>query len=259
MNKYFEYIGLIILTLFSFYYTDAVTKLLNNKDEVMIEIKEYASLVNTPCIEGYVTTEGAYLGKDGKEVNIDESYSNMQGASFDKEKIVYNEITCKVNSSISSPIINSGSKNIGIFIDIDNMNYIDDIIKSTNYKLNILLDGKMLNREYEYFSSLYSKGYPLVYKGNNNEDFKLFNKLMTTIDKKYILYVMNSSIDKGIRLKTNYIYSDRIYSKTINNLYEGSFYIYEENKSTLSELNTLLAFIKAKNIEILPITKALKS
>ena len=69
MKKYFEYIGLIIFTGFGFFYTNKVTDLMNSKDPLMIEIKEFASNNNTLCKEGYVTNEGVVLGKNGKEVD----------------------------------------------------------------------------------------------------------------------------------------------------------------------------------------------
>ena len=70
MKKYFEYIGLIALTLFSFYYTDKVTKIMNSKDPVMISIKEYKDKTKESCKEGYYTNDGVILGVNGKIVDV---------------------------------------------------------------------------------------------------------------------------------------------------------------------------------------------
>ena len=120
MKKYFEYIGLIIFTGFGFFYTNKVTDLMNSKDPLMIEIKEFASNNNTLCKEGYVTNEGVVLGKNGKEVDYTLTYSNMQGKKFDELDVVYKEVDCKINlNSIKDNYIIKGneSKNmISIFI-----------------------------------------------------------------------------------------------------------------------------------------------
>ena len=89
MKKYFEYIGLIALTLFSFYYTDKVTKIMNSKDPVMISIKEYKDKTKESCKEGYYTNDGVILGVNGKIVDVNESYSNMISKGYDEELMVF--------------------------------------------------------------------------------------------------------------------------------------------------------------------------
>ena len=132
MKKYFEYIGLIIFTGFGFFYTNKVTDLMNNKDPLMIEIKEFASNNNTLCKEGYVTNEGVVLGKNGKEVDYTLTYSNMQGKKFDELDVVYKEVDCKINlNSIKDNYIIKGneSKNmISIFIKINDNSLVKDIV-----------------------------------------------------------------------------------------------------------------------------------
>ena len=109
LKKYFEYIGLLAFALLSFYYTDKVTQLMNSKDPIMISINEYKEKEKAPCKEGYITSEGVVLGRNGKEVDALQSYSNMQGKNFDESLLVFNEIACKVSleTSLSDFIINA--------------------------------------------------------------------------------------------------------------------------------------------------------
>ena len=266
MKKYLEYLGLISFTLFSFYYTDKVTNIISSKDPIMISIKEYASNNIDNCKEGYITSDGVVLGKNGKEVNTRESYSNMQGKEFNEELLVFDEITCKVNlSSVKKEYIMNAnpSKNIiSIFIKIDNMKYIKDIVEianSKNVKLNILLDGKTLNDNKEYFIELYNEGHYIIYNGKDYDDLKLF---LNVINDTYCMKLDDNNLDFCLkesiqRLKTNYIYNDKILKNTKNDLEKGSFYIFKENKNTYKELSSVISYINAKHINIVNIHEAL--
>ena len=158
---------------------------------------------------------------------------------------------------------------ISIFIEINDMNYIDEIIdvaKSKNIKPNILIDGEKLTKNENYFRKLYNNGYDIAYGGKTKEDLKLFLKTLKTFNKNYTSYCMSinneekdfCSKENIKKLRTSYYYTNDIYLKTKSNLEKGSFYIYKENKYTLEELSTLLNFIKGKNIEITGISSILK-
>ena len=92
MKKTFEYIGLFVLVIFSFYYTDKVVKMVNKNDPLMEQITTYASANNTSCIEGYTTDEGIILGVSGLKVDENKSYSNMKGFGFNEELFVFEEL-----------------------------------------------------------------------------------------------------------------------------------------------------------------------
>ena len=138
LKKYFEYAGLIALTCFSFYYTEKVTKIMNSKDPIMINIEEYKEKVNTDCKEGYITSDGVVLGVNGKVVDVSESYSNMQGMGFSEELMVFNEVKCKVNlgSEVDNYIIIAHDviKGVSLFLNVNDGSLLDPIIKISKQK-----------------------------------------------------------------------------------------------------------------------------
>ncbi len=273
MKKYFEYIGLLAFALFSFYYTDKVTNMMNSKDPVMVSINEYKEKENTPCKEGYITNDGIVLGRSGREVNTIESYSNMQGKSFDESLLVFNEVTCKVSleTAISGYIINANpSKNlVSLFIKIDSLDYFNDIekvLEEKNTLANIITNGKTLSENKEYFLSLYNKGYEIVYNGTGVDDYRLYKKELKEMNKNAKVVCMSISEgdisfcekEKVLKLKTSYYYNKDILLNTKKNLEKGSFIIYKENKNTLEEISSAINYINGKKLAIKPISEALK-
>lgn len=267
MKKYFEYIGLIIFTGFGFFYTNKVTDLMNNKDPLMIEIKEFASNNNTLCKEGYVTNEGVVLGKNGKEVDYTLTYSNMQGKKFDELDVVYKEVDCKINlSSIKDNYIIKGneSKNmISIFIKINDNSLVKDIVNifdKNNVKVNLIVNN--LNNINEYLGYV-KNGHYVLYSGESNKDLKEFKSTLNLENNFCISLYNNSTLDNCFKnnfyvLKTNNIYKDNILYNTKANLEKGEFYVFYENKNTLEEINALIKFVKGKNIDIVNINRLLE-
>ncbi len=274
MKKYFEYIGLIALTLFSFYYTDKVTKIMNSKDPVMISIKEYKDKTKESCKEGYYTNDGVILGVNGKIVDVNESYSNMVSKGYDEELMVFEEVLCKVNKedNLGNYIIkgNEVKNSVSLFIEIKDLNYIDDIIsisKNQNIKLNILVNGRILENNKEKFENIYKEGIDIIYNGNTIEDIEKYVNIMKSISNdKRLLCVSYNNIDnldickskKINTIKTNYVFDKSIYNNTKTNLEKGAFYIYKENSQLLNEFNTIINHIKGKNIDIISAIEMIK-
>mgnify|MGYP004666403803 FL=1 len=120
---------------------------MNAKDPVMIEIKKYNEKNKTNCKEGYIKNNEVVLGSSGKEVNIEMSYSNMQGKEFDESKLVFNELTCKINveSAKDNYIIKGNeSKNmISLLIKVNDTSLLNEILeigKQSNISLGIITD-----------------------------------------------------------------------------------------------------------------------
>ncbi len=273
MKKYFEYIGLIAFALFSFYYTEKVTKIMNNKDPLMTEIKKYKEKTKETCKEGYYTNEGVVLGVNGKIVDINESYSNMASTGYDESLMVFEEVTCKVNkdSTLENYIVkgNEVKNSISLFIEIKDMALIEKIInisKSQNIKLNLIIDGKTLENNKNYFNKLYLDKYDFIYNGTEKSDLKKYIKTIKdfNVDKRLYCISYNNIDNKEIckkeninTIKSSYYYDKNILLNTQTNFERGNFYIYKENNSTLKELNTLINFIKGKNLSIVNLTDLL--
>ncbi len=273
MKKYFEYIGLIALTCFSFYYTEKVTKIMNSKDPVMINIEKYKEKVNTGCKEGYITSDGVVLGVSGIEVNVTESYSAMQGVGYNEDLMVYSPVECKVNLSttLDNYIIrgNDSKKNVSLFININDGSLLDQITKISEQKkvkLNMIVTGSVLETHKDLMNKLYKNGYEIIYGGVEENDFKKYLKIMKNFESNPRKYCINLGIKDILpmckkenvnSLKTKNIYTKDILLNTKNSLEKGEFYVYKENNSTLKELSATINFIEGKELKIISITEML--
>ena len=232
MKKYLEYLGLILITVFGFYYTDKVTTLMNSKDPLMIEIKEYKDKISTDCKEGYLTEDGLVMGTSGYVVDVEESYSRMQGLEFNKDLLVFKEIKCKVN-----------------------------------IKINIITNGVTLEKNIDLFKNIYMKGNKIVYNGTSESDLDKFTDVLSSFnvnEKTYcIVLSSNETLEhckekKLNTLKAKYIFTKEVYHNTLVNLDKGNFYVYKENTLINDEINPLIKYIQAKNISIVDIEELLK-
>ena len=264
MKKYLEFIGILFLTIISFYYVDKVVKLSTKKDPLMIEIEKQKEVLNKNCTEGYITKEGVVLSKDGREVNTLESYFNMDNKTYDETKVVYNEIKCKINTkTIKDNYIISSSKEdkaVYLFLIIDDIEYLKETIDKIDNNLTLLVNGKTLKENIEYLKDLSTKGYTLGYIYEDTEDFKIYDKYIKKINEDRIcVTIKEESCPKDyIKIKINNYYMNDIYTSTIKSLENGSFYLYRNNKKTVEKLPLLIKYIKAKNLDIKDISVLLK-
>lgn len=274
MKKYLEYLGLILITVFGFYYTDKVTTLMNSKDPLMIEIKEYKDKISTDCKEGYLTEDGLVMGTSGYVVDVEESYSRMQGLEFNKDLLVFKEIKCKVNTKNTKDthiIKGNESKNmISIFIKVNDLSHIEEItnkFNSNNIKINIITNGVTLEKNIDLFKNIYIKGNKIVYNGTSESDLDKFTDVLSSFnvnEKTYcIVLSSNETLEhckekKLNTLKAKYIFTKEVYHNTLINLDKGNFYVYKENTLINDEINPLIKYIQAKNISIVDIEELLK-
>ncbi len=272
MKKYFEYILLFAITCFSFYYTEKVTKIMREKDPVMKSILKYKEDNYEECREGYETSEGVVLGVPGVMVDVDSSYRAMQGYGYQEDLMVFREVKCDITKdTVKNKYIikgNPATLSVSLFIEVKDLSYIKDIVKIAKYKnikLNLVVNGSILEKEKDYMSELYNLGFDIVYGGNDKEDLKKYINIMNNISKKPRTYCINISkdnldicSDKNITtLKTSNIYMKDIFLNTKKNLQTGEFFVYGENANTKEEISSLINFILGKQIKIVNVSNML--
>ena len=78
MKKFFEYIGLLTLIGFSFFYTERTTSVVKELDDIMIKIKAEAPNYYKKVEEAIIKDNTIIPGISGREVDINSSYSKMR-------------------------------------------------------------------------------------------------------------------------------------------------------------------------------------
>ena len=160
MKNYFKYFLIIGFVVFSFYYTDKVTKISEQNNVIMASINDYALKHDSKCIEGSITEDGVILGLSGISVNKNKSYSNMKGIGFNEKLIEYNKDECilSINNNYDKYIVagNNHNNNVSLIIDVNNGKYFSKMLKIAENKevtVNLLFNYETLNKYIESISN----------------------------------------------------------------------------------------------------------
>lgn len=253
MKKYFKYIGLLGLCMLSFYYTERVALYVKNKNPLMKtlnEIKEtkYVSSINSTIIDDLYIIPGL----NGKEVNIDKSFSNMHEYNqYNEDKLVFNEVkpSISLEDNKDKIIIQGNKKKQSVSLIFENVNELSKYLVSKNYRVNLLLNQESYDDKYELINNSNQES---VY--NNIERYLTKNNL-----NKNLCYVKDNNevsplcINKYL-FKPSLIISHSNISTTLNKVSSGDIILIKDTLS-LSELELLLNQISYRNLSIIPLSE----
>ena len=254
MKKYYKYLLVIIIVIFSFYYTDKVIELSNYNNTILASINNYALVNDNECIEGYINSDGIVLGYNGIKIDKNKSYSNMKGIGFKKDLLEYKKNKCILNKEDNlDKYIKSGNKienKISLVIDINDMkyyDYIDKVSKDESIEINYLIDKdkngfnnvlyKTNKNDIKEFKKKYSSFYCVNY---NNFDLLEYCKKEKINSIRIINY-----IDKDLLLNTKKI------------LDKGVIIFIKENDINIKELIPTIKYIKSRGFKIVTIDELL--
>ena len=257
MRPYIKYLSIILIAVFSFYYTDKVIELSEMNNTILVSINDYAKNNNSKCIEGQINDMGIILGLSGMEVDKNKSYSNMKGIGFKEELIEYKKKKCILNKedNLDKYIIrgNISKSNVSLVIDIDTLKYYEEIIKIFEYEkveVNILANLNNIEK---------INNENILYKDNNN-NIKKFKKVIhnfycvKTNDYEIINDCKKEKIN-SIRI-VNYI-NDNLLSNTKKILDKGIIIFIKENYTNTNELLSTIKYIKSRGYNIVSIDELL--
>ena len=196
-------LSLFLLLLISFIYTDKVFSEVKLSNPVMKEIVKYKSKNDIKAKEGIIKDDEITIGENGKSVNSSKSYDNMKkDKKFNKDKIIYNEDNPKVSiNDIFDYYITKGNtnkKNVSIIFKVSDKNDINFIKKlNTNIKLNIFIDGKLIEDDISIVKDLNNLGYYVYNLGYNGKyDSKkigLTNNTIEAVTNYKSMYCLNEN------------------------------------------------------------------
>ena len=278
MKKKTYRLGILVLSIFSFYYTNNIINFLKEKDPIMKEIKKseekYKVDYNNAKIKGNTITSG----KKGKTINYDKSYSKMKKyGSYNEVLTVLKEVTPKISidNNYDKYIIggNKNNKSISLVFIVEKDTNIDNIIKILDNKkipVTFFIDGTYLednihkiktikNHELEILSynDKYDESYfktsvyyleNLIQKRCNYCYTREDNEELLKLCKKMKLH----TIKPTIHIKNN------LYKEVKNNLDNSIIISIDINNYIEKELSTTIDYIKSKGYKITTLNNLLK-
>ena len=270
MKKIIKLMGLFILIVFSFFYTDKVASVIRDEDSLMIEIRNVENLYKVNPVDGIIDNNTIIPGLSGKKINIDKSYKKMREiGTFDKKFIVYD--TIKPNVSISNnkdKFIIKGNNNkqmISLVFILDDNRYLDMVENIANEKevfINYFVTSNYLISNSTVVAALENREvYNYGNDGKYSPDNIIFaNNLISRITKNDAIYCLSTSLNKSVlelcsnnnlyTILPNIIVNNNLFSSVKDNISSGSIVLIKLNNSNIKELGVTIDYIKGKGLKI---------
>lgn len=247
MRKYYQFFGLALIMVFSFYYTERIASIVLNKNPLMMEIKNEANNYNIKSVNAEIKGNYIIPGINGMKVNYKESFYKMQNFNtFNKYYLVFDqqvpEISLKDNKDKIIKKGNSKYKRVAFIFreegEISNY-FVSNNIKASllvnldNYKRGSFLE--VINNESDNFNSL-----------DNALNLNKENKhicVLNDYNKDVCIKHQNFLIEPTDILKSNNLSSIR------KNIENGSIILVSEEAS-LSDVLFILKEVKYKDMEL---------
>ena len=275
LKKFFQIIGLISLTIFSFFITDKTVSVVNNLDEIMIEIKANKDKLTSEAIDAIIDEKTIIPGINGKRVNINKSYKNMKKNGYYNEKLyIYDYIKPKISldSNLDKYIIkgNPNKRMISLIFKVENNDNIENIVSTLNNydaKSTFFIDEEWLNKNSEYVKKLIDDGHTVnpLFETYENAAFEWMDTVIKKASKKSYGFCYNTDENEkslnACKLKNDYTIKPIEINEVTplvdikNKLEPGSLITLKNNSQLKKELSSIIIYIKSKGYSITNLEK----
>ena len=252
MKKYYQYFGLALIMVFSFYYTEKIASIILNKNPLMVTINNEKASYNVEAVNAEINGDYITPGINGLQVNARESFYKMQEADvFNKYFLVFEQDKPDISlEDNKDKIIKNGNKLLNkVSIILETENEVSDYLKANNIKASMLtnLDDYQYNNYFEVIN-------------NEVEGFKsLENTLNLNKENKHICVINDYNKDICLKHK-NYLIDPELKLNTSNlkdiksKIGKGSIILINKNVN-LTDVTLLLKEIKFKDLEIVYVSE----
>ena len=279
-NKpYLTVIGICLLTVFSFYYTNKLIEFSKSKDPIMIEIMKNKDDYNKLSIDALINNNYIIPGSEGLEVDVDKSYTKMKKlGKYNDNLYVYDVVkpTISIKDNYNKFVINGNTtkKEVSLVFkvnDLKNIENINKILFNNNVSATFFIDGnikdddinilKILDESNNYFGNLgYNKKYSI-------KTIKYTNALLDRIDddNHNYCYVEKDDINvlktcsevKMYTIKPMVVSNIFPFTYIKQNLENGKIFSLDTNSYTLKQLDLIIKYVRQKGYDFVTLEEIL--
>lgn len=279
-NKpYLTVIGICLLTVFSFYYTNKLIEFSKSKDPIMIEIMKNKDDYNKLSIDALINNNYIIPGSEGLEVDVDKSYTKMKKlGKYNDNLYVYDVVkpTISIKGNYNKFVINGNTtkKEVSLIFkvnDLKNIENINKILFNNNVSATFFIDGnikdddinilKILDESNNYFGNLgYNKKYSI-------KTIKYTNALLDRIDddNHNYCYVEKDDINvlktcsevKMYTIKPMVVSNIFPFTYIKQNLENGKIFSLDTNSYTLKQLDLIIKYVRQKGYDFVTLEEIL--
>lgn len=263
-------LSIIILLVFSFYYTNMMINFLKERDPIMKQIKNTTKKYSVKYKNAIIIDDNIISGKNGKTIDYNKSYNKMKKyGTYNETLTVLKEVTPKVsiNNNYDKYIIkgNSENKNIALVFIINkdtNPSNILSILNNKSIKSTFFIDGTYLEDNIDMIRSMkhhelellsYNNKYTSSYFKTSlyyleNLSGKKCKYCFTKYDNKELLNLCSKN--KLHTVKPTLYLKNNIYSSIKKNISNSTIISFEINNYVESELSSSIDYIKSKGYNL---------
>lgn len=272
--------GLMVLTLFSFFFTEKTATTVKNQDPLMMEINEIKDSYKIDAVNTINTDTNFIPGMIGCEVDVQKSYNNLKRlGSFSSNLLIYKDILpdSMLKDNYDKYIIkgNKEKNTVSLIFKVHENSDISEIIDIIDYKkvkASFFMDGKYIENNVEQVKSLIKNGHEILNLGydkkydedlivwNNNliERINYDNPKYCYLEKEDINILNLCSRNKMHTIIPNIIVKDNPLMEIKSKIEKGSLISFDVNDTTLKQLNLVINYINQKGYKIDIVSKHLK-
>lgn len=244
MRKYYQYFGLALIMVFSFYYTEKIALIVLNKNPLMQSINEEKATYEEKSVNAEIQGDYIIPGINGLAVNTRESFYNMQEIdAFNHYYLVFDQVSPDISlEDNKDKIIKQGNKRQKqVSLVLEESNLVSDYLKDNQYKASMLVNTSTYEAK-SYFEVI-------------NNEVSNFNSLENTLnlnkENKHICVINDSNYNICLNNK-NYLVEptltlDSTNSIDVKNGLDSGSIIFITSSANLSDVKLLLKEIKYKN------------
>ncbi len=270
MKKIFQVIGFITLLLFTFTYTNKITSVIKENDDLLKQIEDIENQYIIEPINAVIKDNTIIAGISGSKINVKESYKKMKKIDeFNTNLLVYESIKPEISvlDYYDKYIIKSNKNEVSLLFLVEQNNNIEKILNILNnyeIKATFYVDGNWFENNNEKIIDLIEDGHTIGNLGYNYSynvnGISWMNTIVTKIGNQKYTYCYieeeNEDILKICKNNNSYTIIPNIIVKnnpliTIKqNLEKGSIISLKINDTTLNELPLIIEYINSKDLNI---------
>ena len=252
MRKYYQYLGLALIMVFSFYYTEKIALLVLDKNPLMQSIHEQKANYEVDYVNAVI--EGDYIipGINGLEVNARESFYQMQDLNvFNHYYLVLDQVKPEVSlEDHRDKIIHKGNSKLKqVSLILSREGDISEYLKTNEYRASLLVTTDTYEKN-SYFEVI-------------NNEVNAFESLENTLNlnkENTHICVMNGQNYELCLKKKNYLVEPALTLTSTNYIdvkssFESGSIILIDESAKLSDVKLLLKEINYKNYDIVYISE----
>ncbi len=267
-----QYIGIIILILFSFFYTDKAVSTVKQHDPIMIKLEDVKEEYDINPVNALVEDDTAIPGMIGCEIDINKSYNSLKRlGEFNANLLEYKEKNPKISTKNEfNKYISKGNKlkaTVTLIFKVKETSDIDNIVNILNtkkVKATFFIDGKYIESNTSKVQELIKMGHEILNFGYNNrydKDLLIWNNNLIerlNYDNPKFCYLEEKNKEvlelcAQNKMKTiipNIIINKNPLLEIKEKIEKGSLISFNINTTTENELSLIINYIIQKGYKI---------